>query len=224
MPDEQLSANEIIPEIPSAEEQVNQNAESELMRLQSEAMDNGQVNAGMYAGGMKQEPALIQWQLDCKEILDDIERRLKRYTYNPQIDAYSRDPKITPLIPDRAVDMILYSISPVANQNTLLSLMKDKTIVEIINELIDNIDYYLSENMIDFELKNRTDINMIINPIHTMLYALFNRSINFKTLNTLSKNYNVTENTSSLGVTNPNKNNGLFSSLPFVGGGGSNRN
>lgn len=209
MPEE--SSEQIAPEKIN-EELINQ----KLFEMQNQAMQQGAVNTAAYGAPLKQESALIQWQLDCQVLLNDIERRLKRLTYDQETDSYIRVGNLKPLIPDEAVDLILFTLSPILNHNTLLSLMRSKTIEQIVNSTIDDIDYYLTENAQSFGLKNRTYINMIINPIHTMTFALFNRSIEFKTLNTLSKNYTVNENTSSLGVNNA-KNSGLFGNLPFLG-------
>lgn len=192
-------------------------AMQQLYQMQQQAMHQGSMGSSMYGTELKGNPALIQWQLDCQALLATIEKRLKRLTaFDENTGTWSRAENEKGILPDEAVDLILFTLDPILNHNTLLSWLKDKTVGQIVTDIIDDIDLYLLEHKFEFKLATKTDINMILNPIQIMLFALFNRSVGFKTLDTVGKNYTVTESTSSLGVNSQKGGGGLFGNLPFL--------
>lgn len=172
--------------------------------------------------GPSTDSNLVSIQLNLQDIVLLIENCLKNRTvYDETKDIWKRHEDNESIIPDKMVDKLMFPIRLSFNSHVVLGTLDNNVIENLANDTINLVEQFLMENMADCNLETKTDINMIVDSIHTLLFAGClsragkNRSGEGRTFDKLNTQHEVRENITE---TRGKENNNLIN-LPFGGGG-----
>lgn len=156
--------------------------QSDLASQQSEA----QLSA--YAPQMQEQvsqaQAVLVAQTNPDKILEEIELKLRgqRLKTDGSIDIIS-----DPLMNKKGISRIIFIMSTVINQNTILSHLEDREISKLIIEIGTDLDLDLALNWRDYGVKDRTMLNHIEKAVVIPAFFALKRALGQNEKNWLGK-------------------------------------
>lgn len=151
---------------------------------------------------------LTQYQLETKELLEDLFNLLENKTLIDDMGNFHRNKKDKPLIDIKTALLIKITLRTCSDKTIALSLTQNSTSQDVATGMTDRIVDVINQNQETNDLTNPEKDLMVYTLQYTLL-ALLNKAIGWKTLEESNKVRKVTE-------INDNRNKEAQMNVPFI--------
>lgn len=145
-------------------------------------------NRQLYAQQLKNEVQVVQAaiieQTNPKKILEDIELKLSGLRYNFQGKLIRSS---EPIMNERGISRMIFLLSSIVNQHTILSHLEDKDINSLIIKIGDDIVDDLTLNSDDYDVRDKMMLDFIVDAMVIPSFIALKRALKQNEKNWLNR-------------------------------------